>query len=378
MDYLSSGKPPRMLGTTTQTPIVVMRIAGADLPDPVQYNCTYTIVTADLPGGNGGKYIYKPEQENFILNLNMYDNPAGELGKDVNDKIDDAEKKHWYFGSWLDELNKLFSMGQRICGLLNSFTTLTDTFNLFTGGVEAAAKLDPSGVIKGPATVVSQANVGLNNLHDGLFSWIDPVCGIISCSKDSFPRKYAEKTPGWKYLVTAVTWNPVSKKKMPFDPKKSFISSIITFCVPGFITNVYKFKDVNCRYTYCLKYEIPAGKQTLATCDEMHNYDKCVLWDKQVINSFAVTQAINSLWDAVGNSLKDPISSLGLISSAVCGFNIISRTSFICTTPKLIAKWIELAKSITSFTGPGGPTALPTSWCDALKKADEASGEQNE
>ena len=120
-----------------------MKLIPSNLPSELKYNCTYTVIVADLPGRTGGKYVYAPQKINLILNVDMIDSPVGEFSESVNKKIAKAKNSWLVKGAWLNDLFKVYQGLDKFCTITNTIQGTAAGISSVIAIAGAAIKLIP-------------------------------------------------------------------------------------------------------------------------------------------------------------------------------------------------------------------------------------------
>jgi len=96
---------------------------------------------------------------------------------------------------------------------------------------------------------------------------------------------------------------------MPFTPKDSLLLSLSMGCLPGIIYNLKKWRQIECQYASCLKFEVAQGVSP-ATCDSTRSYLKCKYVFGEIFNLIPFAHFVKFVGGMIQAFLHDPAALL--------------------------------------------------------------------
>ena len=320
-----------------------------------------------------------PETENAKLNIYFYNNPNGNFGDNIDDKIDDAKKKAEGFWNIIGWLHKIFFWAEKICNILYTISRVILVFKGFQSSTNTAAiaamgtpAFPGIEAVRVPGCSADQA---LGNTHTYLFTFGDKFCAFINCQmtggKDqkttpitdnptgtaataasTTPAEAAkpEQSKGWWSKTTSGTgktfksigsgmsnWNQwgydtlgkmdfggVIKKNTGKDPssymnaKDNLVVAILTGCIPGIIAGVEKLRQIECMYGYCLQEGVKGDGVPITSCDDQKDYAYCKYIFGEIFALIPFTAFFDHFFGTIKNALSDPLSALSIPFAYIC------------------------------------------------------------
>lgn len=329
-NYLS--ETPSLINAEQSTnPYVLLQFAAtADNLTELTYNCSLNIMSQV-----GNTIAGYPEVENLSLAVNFYKSDLGEFGQNIEDKIK-KEKDNWIVGNkWISTLKKFLYYAEKICGLLYTFGKLKALLEAL-GKITTALSFIPIGVtsiIKAKTDATTEiSSTGLKGAADLL----DGFCKFVSCNlyygDKNIIGQYQKWTSeniigkmGGDFLHDWTGKTPLSYEgqftgRDPggyMNPKDSIVLSMLTFCVPGIIYNLEKYRQIKCQYIDCLKNEVPQGIP-ISACDAVQSQETCKYFVGEIFKVFPYTAMFDYYMGMIKDMLSDPLSLLGTLAAWYC------------------------------------------------------------
>ncbi|MBW2979612.1 hypothetical protein DRZ77_03015 [Candidatus Woesearchaeota archaeon] len=308
----------------SEHPYIVLEFKqfNAEGVDLLHYNCTLEIFSK-----YGAFALQNPEEE--VIQLDV---PVGESGFG---KIDDNLK------------NKIERVKKRIDGIWRTITDTREAIEWCKWGCRALFILDVP--VRAIIDIVNRKGEGARTLPGGtaiassicLFSeqtkkqlswtpakWLKPLCYFVSCRGPAWYDKYKEAIA--KFL-TAEVGKATRGVSLPFtpgaieravgltpDPYRSLTMAVATLCIPAIIYNLDKLRQIDCRYLYCLKNEVPAGIVTVRGCKELRRYMACKYVWGEVFEFIPFAKFVDRGLALLKSYLKDPIALVRLGAAIYC------------------------------------------------------------
>ena len=57
--------------------------------------------------------------------------------------------------------------------------------------------------------------------------------------------------------------------------KDSLVWSVLSFCIPGIVYNLDKYRQILCMYAHCLETNAEHGETLMSECEDMRSYQEC-------------------------------------------------------------------------------------------------------
>ncbi|NOZ80077.1 MAG: hypothetical protein GXP63_00250 [DPANN group archaeon] len=317
-------------------PFILMTLKKTDVPmtegQDIDFDCTLTTQSRK------GLSTYPAEEDNFTISLKFYNQPLGELDKNVMDEVYRVKNSDLVsqkgFAS-IQKWEKIVGFGQSICTLLQTITITLNVFGITMGSISAAA--EKTGILAWLARLLVAVNDGAQIGGDVVMFSVHWICAAATCT---IPQKLLNQA-GLRGVSTV--WGFALK-----NPESSIITSVITLCIPGIIQNLKKARAVECRYISCLRNEVKAGMPVFA-CTSERGYNWCKYVYQQRINSIPFVQMLNTITKMVREALRNPLA-LGLALLAVaCAVipNIEGKTA--CQISNNIGKLGQIYDYVMNF-----------------------------
>lgn len=357
--------------------------------DNLRFNCTLAITTKD------GNYISLPEEEHILLTIPFYNMPLGELGADLQNKIDGVRDSALFkLSETLSFLEEILYFAEQICRFVRIFKEIDTAYAI------VVEFLDILRGHPGGAAVADRAQGSSLNLHFGgekIFEKMYKFCQYVSCEKstwgnglEDWRKKIAEATPGWAeemHVYGIISDTETGEKQysaeIPVNPKDSLILSMATGCLPGMIYNLKKWRQIECQYAFCLKQEVLQGVAP-SICDKQRSYLKCKYVFGEIFNVIPFAHFVKYLGGIVQAFLNDPASLLFGSAVFYCNrqypvsqYPVSQYPVNAMSTACILAKDIpELARIVADIkNGQDIKWSLKEDICDQAFKEPEAAAE---
>lgn len=329
-NYLSEN--PSLINAEQSTnPYVLLQFAAtSDDITELSYNCSLNIMSQV-----GNTIAGYPEVENLSLVVNFYKSSIGEFGENLEEKIQ-KEKDNWIVGNkWISTLKKFLYYAEKICGLLNTLGKLKaiqDNWETIIHPMQAFFPIVITPILIKADTATDVSGHGLKKATD----YLDGFCKFVSCSlyvdengKFGIIGKIQKGGTGLvDKMGGSLIWSWTGKTPFNYDytgrepsgymnPKDSIVLSILTFCVPGIIYNLEKYRQIKCQYIDCLQNEVPQGIP-ISACDAVQSQETCKYFVGEIFKIFPFTAFFDYYMSAIKDMLSDPLRIIGAVIGWVC------------------------------------------------------------
>ena len=366
-DYIQSVELMNHEGGSTDPYLQVTLKAAEFTIDELEVKCPLGIQTRI------GDSIYaNPENENVTVGIGFYNLPAGELSKDVKDKIqdakDDASGAMW---ETITMLKKLFFYLEKICSALNTLFQIVGIWEVVHAAWNTASKAaTPIGTATMEGTRIEMcltketAAEYAKSYYRIEGHWF---CKFVNCRASPMPgggKTGDFKTWGsWLGGGGGITGLLRSKDSnlLGIDPsfdiiqevtgkepesymnvKDSLVWSVLSFCIPGIIYNLDKYRQILCLYADCLEsnaeYSMP-----ISVCEDMKAYQECKYVMGEIFNLIPFVAVFNYYINLFKNAMSDPFSIIGAVLGLGCAY-LCGPGSGDANT---VCSWIKVFSMIT-------------------------------
>jgi len=323
------------------------RFSGGKI-DALDINCR--IETKSLYN----KFVYSPEYDNVILHIPLFNTELGEVSDSTKTKIKDLRETYvsgWWrfigglntFMRYADGACRIFSTIRQVVAVFHSIETvwsLTQQTATSAGNIPGAAAANVKRILA--CETVEETKSSADKSWTGFFN---KFCGFVNCKLGPMPaEEQGRKTPMLDKLTIlggrARLCGPIIDAaggdfikswtgKTAFgdfgddeygryanpsgymNVKDSMVLSICSLCVPGIISNLQKYRQVQCMYIDCLERSIETGIPS-DTCDSVKDYATCKYIVGEVFQFFPFTAFLQYYLDKVKRAVSDPFSIIGL------------------------------------------------------------------
>ncbi|MCI0557125.1 MAG: hypothetical protein MN733_01415, partial [Nitrososphaera sp.] len=251
---------------------------------------------------NRTSYYVSPQPQELPVNMTIkfYNNPLGEMNKNIDDQIKSAMKKGLAGEKWISDLRKFLYYGELLCQLKVIITNVISALYLVTvalGITAATLKASVVGAAAGAAVgaaavTTCNAEEGWSEGYKGVLDFLDAVCSVVNCAAVS-----GKGTGIQAYIGGGMPWcsdaqallndlDFTGSGALDLDVKNSLILSIACLCLPGIIYNLDKLRQIDCFKAVCLHDDVKLNGYPASFCSEMHGYLTCAFVVGEVFSLF--------------------------------------------------------------------------------------------
>jgi hypothetical protein len=403
-------------------PYIKLTLNSADVAEEsLSLTCPLVIISKF-----GNTITSIPEVEEVSIDLPFYNNPLGEYGENVQEKIDDALEDATG-GIWpiITSLKNILFYAERICNLITTVNRVASFFSMVgeiqKNSAELLAVINPAGSKALSTAGIQQQSVAMqinNKLKDQWLgeegSFINKFCKFISCrlyyddvgwtgeiGKDigDWQRgvlEYANLVATGGELgeqiglggkgVNAYTFegtderggtNPkVLLQGGKLNPKDSIVLSFATLCIPGIIYHLDKYRQIKCMYADCLQTSVETGVP-IAACEDSKEYETCKYIYGEVFQLMPFTGLFNYFIGLVKGVLYSPFGVVDLVLGYVCQAPVNSEFG---GSVARLCLWQEMAGVIadvwSDISNIKDDWAIRSDYCSRIKAPEEEDEEQ--
>lgn len=401
LDFVKSvGFMNDFAGSTDQYIHFTLKTTSMEISD-LRFNCELSIIS------KVGDYITPySETEEVSVTIPFYNLPLGEYSENVQQKIKDAEDAAT--GSlWklIGGLGKFLEYAKFLCNLAatinHAVTVMMDIYKVISSAETVSTVFGGKSVLYGPRVAQGSSTELLRESSLKILEMVEPFCNFVNCKAG----KALENEKGLSYwgktlgggggIRTIDNWGDVpwvtpdwfekytGKKAFGaggyMNVKESIVLSVATFCVPGVIYNLNKYRQIECMYADCLQKSVDSGVP-IKVCEDQKEYATCKYFVGEIFKVLPITAIFDYYTRMARNVLADPLSTAGLALGLVCKPSVVlpdSNTYIVCAWGKLLSEVGHVANNIMSFIDSGEWT-IREDYCDRIEDKKEKENEEEE
>lgn len=270
-----------------------------------------------------------PEVENINIQVPLFNNPIDTPDEAVIDEIEEI-KATYAEGMFktLGTIDTFLKVAQSLCRLSGTFTKVTSAMSVISRSTP-----EPAGT---PTRVGNTYLLQASTKQKGL---LQKFCNFANCRASKEVDGKTVETAGG---LLGGQWSDTLFSKLDFggivedkfsclggdcrkgdasqymDVKNNYILSIATMCIPGIISNMQKYRQIQCWYGHCLQdIAVEAGLPATA-CQTQKSYMSCKFFVTPMFKAFPLVSFIDNVVGNVKNILKDPFVAMGFLLNKYC------------------------------------------------------------
>ncbi|HLC49814.1 MAG TPA: hypothetical protein VJI97_00115 [Candidatus Nanoarchaeia archaeon] len=282
-----------------------------------------------------------PEIENEKIFLQFYNLPLGELGSEVQKKIHDAKKEARDLTDKIGTLNNFINTAKKICQLIHTISAVAATLFVVTMGIkttEAACHATLVGDFFGICETIYAYGAQSCGTTDktavsaeGTLQKVGKFCDYVTCKKtflwgDDVNSWINEKAPIW--LAPGRNYgsnNPQTdllrgiQTGRYMDPQNNLLVATAFACIPGIVTGMDKYRQIQCLYADCLENSVGKEGLPLTACQDQKAYATCKYVTGEIFAIIPWTAFFDHWANLLKQALSNPFTALGMAASVLCG-----------------------------------------------------------
>ena len=389
-------------GEGSTKPILMLELKTTeDRLNDLQFNCTLKIISIV------NKKISGIETEEIPMTVKFYNLPLGEVSDSLINKMEktyDTYVKSWWgtigaiqeYMKYATTICNTFYTIRQIISWLQGISTVLMGVAKATKGTYAYAAVEGIRNVFCETTETSKKTVDQGGLKS-LMSYMDKFCGFVNCranpkkadeNKQSSWSDYFDGRSNWLDKASGYQWpNLLSGKKGDglyttternryydksgyMDVKKSLTASILSFCIPGILYNMEKYRQIQCMYLYCLENGISTGVPTYA-CDQVKEYQTCKYIYGEIFQIVSYVIGMDYYINKIKKAISDPFAIIGAALSIYCGGDKCSddegSKQVVCNAINIAAELLDIIQNVKALMDEWD-TKLTYDYCKEVKK----------
>jgi hypothetical protein len=342
---------------STEPYLSIDLIKGEMTTDKLSFICPIFITSKA-----GNKVTANQEEDLIKVDINFYNNPLGEFGQNVQDRINDA-KDDAFGGIWkiIGLLKTVMHWATLACNALQTMQKFTLLFNLKTDGITTAhiATIGtPVEELLGPAKAgMCKAEGKFKQASEKSYAMFDKQCKFINCQTS--PKAPSGEGGGGTGIFSTISdrvgsWNFNGNEllgkaaigggamssllsvtqtgggsgtieeyfgKQPYqymNAKDNLLVALLLGCIPGIINGLDKYRQILCLYADCLENNA-VNNVPVKICDDQKKYATC----KYIYGEIFAVLPHSALFDYYINMVKGALSDP--LTAIATAFNVFTK-----------------------------------------------------
>jgi|GEM_PF-4377024 len=380
------------------SPVIEVVLARSQMNiNKLTLSCPFSIISRV-----GDTIVMTPEIENTTINIYFYNNPQGDFGQGVQDKIDAAKKKAQGFWNILGWLHKIFFWAKKICDILYTISRVMVTFkgitDLHTTASIASMGTPAFPMIEGTRVKTCVIDDSIKKTHTYVFGFGDKFCEFINCKmtggkdqkssatdtsasttdKNAAPAKEGTLKSAGKSVTQTFSsigtgmsnwnqWGYSTLGKMDVgsfikdntgrDPstymnaKDNLVVALLTGCIPGIIAGLEKLRQIECMYGHCLQEGVKGDGVPITACEDQKDYAYCKYIFGELFALIPFTAFFDNFFGMIKGALSDPLSALAIPFAYICKPLCVPGDPVSWKTGMQFCGWIQVASLIGEIIG---------------------------
>ncbi|MBW3018918.1 hypothetical protein KY329_01905 [Candidatus Woesearchaeota archaeon] len=356
-----------------------------------------------------GSLIKKAETENVKFSISFYNDPIGDAYGNVEDEIKEQFDTIKSF-EWIGDLREWMHYAEVGCNIKNMLANvlgIAQQVVAIVGGAEdAMCKAAPLLCPVRPTPTYAQMCGSVEEMDETyttkVGTFLDGFCGILNCQMATGKKwvDWLDWAGGGVPWCTG--WDSMWKDWMDLDDTRtgkspneigyggttlnllpiedSLIGSSVCLCLPGFIRNAEKLRQLECKKALCLGKEYETQGFGISVCDAEYDYALCNFIVGDIFSLIPFSNLVDQVADLITEWFADPLSALLTVLGTGCKMTCYSPDSSwhtvcaIARTGSLIGESVGAIVGIVEADGEFGKPVYDV-YCG---EAEEMMGEWEE
>ncbi len=330
----------------SREPFIKLTLARAEATlNDIRISCPINIISRV-----GNLITTQEETENIPISIAFYNNPLGEIGDSLKDKIDEVDEINDGLWKWVGILKKIMDYAGIFCKFWNHLSNIIVVFEGITtimGNAEAALTWFPAGKEAMRMNRIAACSSGETIRQTAVASYeggawgqgINTLCAMVNCKMAKSMNNEVAGWEGWaeklgggggidlnRWPGSQIVKDYTGKSPNDYmDVKNSIVLSAFTLCVPGIIYNLEKYRQIECMYGTCLLAiegapgaGTPAAGVPLSVCEDQKDYMTCKYVVGEVFRAIPFVAVFDHYVGLVKSTLSDPLAIVGAALAYSC------------------------------------------------------------
>ena len=409
-------------GVGSTSPVIKITLKEDDFKiNNASLSCSFSIFSKI---GSSTTVTKNPEIENANIKLEFFNNPLGELGQEVQDKIKEAKEDAEGIYDLIGTLNKIVFYAKRICQFIQIFYnivgvlfTVAVAVNLVDAATDKIPFISALGLatVKPSAIASCQTETSTRVVAQNMNNVVNKFCAYVNCKQallfgpavqnfinekmgSYFGPRYELKEGGlfgFKTYALDANGNPITKGDGTalyqggpvafgrplsdyLNPNNNLIVATLYVCLPGIVYGLDKYRQIKCLYADCLQNAVGREGLPVTACEDQKYYATCKYVTGEIFAAFPWTALFDHFMGLIKNALSNPFIALGAAISLGCRYvcsipeGATRSAAFIgCETVKLFSQIGSIASDVKEIIANG--FTIRTDYCSRLEDDKETA-----
>ncbi|MGM5481110.1 MAG: hypothetical protein ACQESE_01725 [Nanobdellota archaeon] len=347
------------------------------LPDAATIYCNVSSYVRDK---NSNTVYQNPTEFQVAIPLKFKNSALGDLapGERYAEKIRELEDSLESHADSLEVIKEYHSYAQMLCELNEMIKTAKGVSASGTGvgkAVEEIPQTQSIGkVIKELFGVVQDTldDISSSKTSNYLQKLMEASCYLAKCDMPDVSGEWTDSVNDFISFDSSGTekdgvggalqdlGSQATQNVLTLNPEESFISSVITLCLPGMIHHYAEYISMLCGKLICMKQQASMGL-SISTCEMMHGRYVCTAVVDELVELFGPTRILSNLMDNIDAMLQNIVPNL--LSAVLDNFYCNSQQGkefsgdfmdwidiLVCRIPKAFGEIKNLEEGMTQST----------------------------
>ncbi len=299
-------------------PFIAFGLRSADYKSVTSLTKICTLQISSVVDSAGSMYVTsEAELEEVPITLTFYNMPLGELGSSVNAKIEEVKNSAIVSFEFINTLSKILNIAEGICKLISMWNSIIQL--LITGEKMLVSwGSNPLGAAALQSWKINQQTAAESK--SGFTKIAYKFCAWVGCDKTLWGGWYSNLQQQMNVKTGLADVNRqtgLGITAWPASPKESLVLSIATGCLPGVISNLQKWRQIQCNYGVCLK-ESAKNNLPLKVCDDQRGYLECKYIFGEIFQLVPFAHFVKRMLGKLTEMLTNPLKLIFGASSFLC------------------------------------------------------------
>jgi len=350
-DYISNIEVLNTESLDEPNPFIVMTLIAEELKlDSLKYTCVFKSVSRQ------GLFVFPPEYDNVTFEIELYNNPLGDIEDSVQEEIDETiDSIDSGLLKTLGLLEKVRKWADMACKLRAMWESGSLLWQIVTQTVTAANQATGTTWLEAARIkICTQSSTIRDETTNVATTGFQKFCWYMNCQIGPLPDSKPQTDEGASlegFISNDKTWassmrgaydNPIGvdtmsdsvadalgfgtsgTDKIPasqyLNVKDNLFLSLVFQCLPGVIYNVNKYRNIQCLYLDCLENQVPKGVP-LSVCTDIKGHAECMFLGTQIMGAAPQTAFIDYVLKQLKKIFSDPVTTVAFFIQYVgkCG-----------------------------------------------------------
>ena len=320
----------------------------------------------------GKKSIKNAEIQDVKIPVVFSFSSLGAMDENIQGLINDARTDYFEVGQTFAGFAEVFEWINWAVGIISLLITLIQVVEQLYKGILPTLRQTA------PAAAALFCKEGEGQIKEVLLevpSYIQIPMNLLSCRPDPGATNYYGI---WQQWVLGI-YNAISLRTLIGQPaqdlRENYILSHVGLCIPGMLSNLEKYRQVQCREMLCYKNEVPQGLETVDSCAKLGEYLTCKYFTGPAVQ-FTPLAAGESVVQFVKSFATSPAAYINLALNLPCYIGLCEApddgtAARICSYTGVVIQVWDLFDGVLGVVNTI-PSSIGNPYCSQLEDELEA------